>query len=38
MDYEINKPKNFRMLRQQLTAINKEDLSENRVYIYKLII
>ena len=36
MDYEINKPKNFRMLRQQLTAINKEDLSENRVNIFFL--
>ncbi len=34
MDYEMNKQKNFRMLRQQLTAINKEDYSENRVNIF----
>jgi len=36
MDYDINKQKNFRILREQLTAINKEDLSENRVNIFFL--
>jgi hypothetical protein len=38
MDYDINKQKNFRILREQLTAINKEDLSENRVNIFLFII
>ena len=38
MDYDINKQKNFRILREQLTANNKEDLSENRVNIFLFII
>ncbi len=33
MENEMNNHRNFRILRQHLTAINKQELDENRVNI-----